>query len=285
MKTAIQSSFKRDAQSIMRRVGAKPNLNRKDIQTICDGKLLAAASDDGWLLSYIVAPTYIITEEFNTLWGGIVKGVDQELVQEKTRWKTILMEFIHHLELMKFSLANEGSSMQYIDDIFEASGGIAEDNLKNKGQCMVLLLSAYLSGDTIQTGTSYTVFGKSYKLKSKGMKLFKKLQPPSSQLAKLIKEMKDADSSNGNQLAVASIKNLHVFLQAIIDVKTLVEEDFDRTPVTFKELDIDQIYNKLLDKARGCTSKCPCCARPCDADHTLTKSNAGMMTFISILFF
>ena len=28
----------------------------------------------------------------------------------------------------------------------------------------------------------------------------------------------------------------------------------DRTPATFKELDIDQIHNKLLDKARSCTS-------------------------------
>ena len=135
------------------------------------------------------------------------------------------MELFHHLELMMYSLTNEGSSVQYIDDIFEASEGVAESNLKNKSQCMALLSSACLSGDSIQTGTSDTVFGRSYTLNSKGMKLFKKLPPPSLQLVKLIKEMKDAHSSNGNQLAVTSIKNLRVFLQTTIDVKILIDND------------------------------------------------------------
>ncbi|CAF4199870.1 unnamed protein product, partial [Rotaria magnacalcarata] len=84
------------------------------------------------------------------------------------------------------SLVNEGSSVQYIDDIFLASGGIAADNLTNKGQCMVLLLYAYLSGNKIQPGTSYIVFNDNYTLKAKGLKLFEKLPMPSRELARLI---------------------------------------------------------------------------------------------------
>ncbi|CAF1130118.1 unnamed protein product [Didymodactylos carnosus] len=74
---------------------------------------------------------------------------------------------------------------------------------------------------------------------------------------------------------MASIKNLHIFLQSIMDVKHKIEYAYDNTQAIFPVFDKDQIYNKLLDKARGCTSKCPCCERPCDVDHSAIKSNPG----------
>ncbi|CAF3979690.1 unnamed protein product [Rotaria magnacalcarata] len=276
VKNAVQSSLVRDAQIIITRIiETQQHLNRKQIQIICDGKLHAAANDDDWLFRYIDAPTDIITEEFQILWKEVEKTINQQLEQEKNQWKNILIEFFNRIEFMMSSLANEGSSVQYIDDIFLASGGIAADNLTNKGQCMVLLLYAYLSGNRIQPGTSYTVFNENYTLKAKGLRLFEKLPIPSKQLAGLINGMKDIDNSNSNRTTVASIKNLHVFLQSIIDAKKTIEDTYDETPTRFEAYDKDQIYNKLLDKVRGCTSKCPCCQRPCDVDHTLIKSNAG----------
>ncbi|CAF1241505.1 unnamed protein product [Didymodactylos carnosus] len=256
VKNAVQSSLVRDAQIIITRIiEIQQHLNRKQIQIICDGKLYAATNDDDWLFRYIDAPTDIIIEEFQILWKEL--------------------SFFNRIEFMMSSFVNEGSSVQYIDDIFLASGGIAADNLTNKGQCMVLLLYAYLSGNKIQPGTSYTVFNENYILKAKGLKLLEKLPTPSQKLASLINGMKDIDNSNNNRTTVASIKNLHVFLQSIIDAKKTIEDTYDETPTTFDAYDKDQIYNKLLDKVPGCTSKCPCCQRPCDIDHTLIKSNAG----------
>ncbi|CAF3963734.1 unnamed protein product [Rotaria sordida] len=276
VKNAIQSGLMRDAQIIIARIiETQHNLNRKQVQIICDGKLHAAADDDDWLFRYIDAPTDIIIEEFQILWKEVEKTINQQLEKEKNQWKNILMEFFNRIEFIFSSLANEGSSVHYIDDIFRASGGIAADNLTNKGQCMVLLLYAYLSGNKIQPGTSYTVFNENYTLNAKGLKLFDKLPSPSLQLASLINGMKDIDNSNNNRATVASIKNLHVFLQSIIDAEKTIEDMYDATPATFEAYDKDQIYNKLLDKVRGCTSKCPCCQRPCDVDHTLIKSNAG----------
>ncbi|CAF2990023.1 unnamed protein product [Rotaria sp. Silwood2] len=279
VQSAVQSSLVRDAQIIITRIiETQQHLNRKQIQIICDGKLHAAVNDDDWLFRYIDAPTDIIIEEFEILWIEVEKTINQQLEQEKNQWKNILIEFFSRIEFMMSSLLNEGSSVQYIDDIFLASGGIAADNLKNKGQCMVLLLYAYLSGNKIQPGTSYTVFNESYTLKAKGLKLFEKLPTPSRRLANLINGMKDIDNCNNNGTTIASIKNLRVFLESIIGAKKTIKDAYDKTPTTFKAYDKDQIYNKLSDKVRGCISKCPCCQRPCDIDHTLIKSNAGIVT-------
>ena len=109
-------------------------------------------------------------------------------------------------------MANEGSTVQYIDDIFEASDGTASDNLINKGQCMALLLYTYLSGGTIQANMSYTVRQNKYSLKRKESKLFEKLPPPNSKLADVIKSMK---GGGGSTMIIASIKNLHIFLETI----------------------------------------------------------------------
>ena len=284
VKNAIQSKVKSEVQTIIRRNQNKQDLSRKHIQTICDGKLLSVASNDDWLFRYIVEPTKIIEEEFQTLWEPIEKNINQEIAVAKNQWKNILIECFRRIEFMISSLKNEGPTVQYIGDIFEASEGVAQQNLKNKNQCMAQLLSAYLSGEQIKEGTSYSVRGQRYTLNSKGLKLFERLRPPNPQLAQLIKEMKDSENSNVNRLALVSIKNLSVFLQSIIDVRDKVEADFDGTSTTFRELDNSQTYNKLLDKALGCIAKCPCCDRPCDVDHTLIKSNAGTTMFTNLVF-
>ena len=277
VKNMIQSNFTRDANVIASRmIDRQTDLNRKQIQQVCDGKLHAAAGNNEWLFRYIDTPTDVIIEEFQILWAEVEKTINQELEREKMKRKNILCEFFNRMEFILSSLANEGSPVQYIDDIFAASGGIAADNLTNKGQCMVLLLYKYLSGERIQSTTSFIVFNEQYTLKSKGLRLFEKLPPPSESLAKLISGMESISNSNVNGSTFASIKNLHAFLRSILDVQIKVEQAYDDIPTIFSSYDKDHNYSKLLDKVRGCTSKCPCCQRPCDMDHTLVKSKAGI---------
>ncbi|CAF1183940.1 unnamed protein product [Adineta ricciae] len=274
VKNTIQTILMRNGQKIIATEvqNNQSDLSRKRIQTICDGKLLMPSITNDWLLQYIQAPTDIIVEEFQNLWNGIQQGIDQQLEKEKKQWRQTLVEFFNRIEFLLSSLANEGSSVQYIDDIFEASGGTASDNLINKGQCMGLLLYTYLSGGTVQADMAYIVRRNKYTLKTKGSKLFEKLPSPSPKLADVIKSMKGED---GSTMIIASIKNLHKFLETIVGARKTLEDDYDGIFATFAVFDKDQIYNKLLDKARGCTSKCPCCDRPCDVDHSLIKSNPG----------
>ena len=300
VKSTIQLNLIRDGQKIITRVvETQKNLTRKHIQTICDGKLYAAAEKDdssltrnsgnnllsstdshrgSWLIRYITAPTDIIEEEFKELWRAVEQTIDQQLMKEKNNWRSVLHEFFARIEYMKISLLNEGSSVQYIDDIFEASGGAAADNLKNKGQCMGSLLLTYLSGNRITCGTSYTVFDQTYTLRPKGVKLFEKLPIPNLSLTTFMNGIRGGDTINTNQTVITSIKNLHFFLESIMNVKNTIEQSYDNTLATFAKFDKDQNYIKLLDKARGCTSKCPCCQRPCDVDHTVIKSNPGIST-------
>lgn len=278
IQNAIQSNVVRSGQQIITREIRGQNFNRKYIQSICDGKLLAAASGNTeWLYRYIDTPTDIIVDEFKVLWKPIEDGINQQLLNEKNQWRNILKEFFSRIEFMKTTLEAEGSAVQYIDDIFGASGGTADENLTNKGQCMAMLLFTYLSGGKIQPGISYHIRDKDYTLKSKGLKLFDTLPKPSEQLANLIKGINNLNNSNNNRMVTTSIKNLHIFLETIMNAKNKVEASYDTFPATFAEVDKDQNYNKLLDKVRGCTAKCPCCERPCDVDHSLIKTNPGMM--------
>ncbi|CAF1479201.1 unnamed protein product, partial [Didymodactylos carnosus] len=275
VKKAVQSNLIRDAQQIIAHIiQTQQKLNRKQIQIICDEKLQAVAYDNDWLFRYIDAPTDIIVEEFQMLWKQVEKTINQQLENEKYQWKNILIEFFNCIEFMISSLANEGSPKRFVDDIFQSSDGCAAENLRNKGQCMVLLLYDYLSGNKIEAGTFYTVLNLNYTLNSKVLRLFKKLPRPSQQLTTLIKGMRNVDDSNDNRMAITSIKIWHVFLQSIMDVKEIIVGTYDRSSATFAAYDKDEIYIKLLDEIRGCTSKCPHCQRPCDTDHSLGKYSA-----------
>lgn len=168
--------------------------------------------------------------------------------------------------------------MQVIDDLFEASTGTAAENLKNKGQCMVLLLYKYLSGDQINAETSFQIYDNQYTLKSKGIELFENLQRPKQSLIDFITGLDYVKNFNEHRIAVVSIKNLHVFLKSILTNQERFEKIYDDISPIFQVFDIEKNYNKLLDKARGCTLKCPCCQQCCDVNHTLSSFNAGTLS-------
>ncbi|CAF4348081.1 unnamed protein product, partial [Didymodactylos carnosus] len=86
IRNTIQSNLMRDGQKILLRIiETLQILNRKHIQRLCDGKLLAAASDDEWLFRYIVAPNEIIEEEFKILWKAVEETINQQLAREKSQ--------------------------------------------------------------------------------------------------------------------------------------------------------------------------------------------------------
>ncbi|CAF1009032.1 unnamed protein product, partial [Didymodactylos carnosus] len=273
---AISRNLTDKAQIIIANIlRQEEKLSRKELQVICDGKL--QQSDDEWLLKYIEQPIDIIVDEFKIRWEAIEQLIQQQLISEKNLQKLILDQFFHYIRRLSIALYNEGSAVKFITDIFEASAGTAAENLKNKGQCMTYLLYAWFTNKPIQLNMPFTVCNSTYKLTAKGVNYFQNLTKPQSALANLMEFVSKLDLTffGKNQVRVTSIKNFSLFLTSITDIENRAMEQYNSIPTTFESYDKDQSYIKLLDKARGCKVKCPCCSRPCDADHALIRSRPG----------
>ncbi|CAF4465310.1 unnamed protein product, partial [Didymodactylos carnosus] len=203
-----------------------------------------------WLLKYIQHPTAIIVDEFQLRWNTIQKTIEQQIQHEKNKNKIILINFFHLIKSMSSTLIDQRPASQFVDELFISSGGIASENLKNKGQCMVLLLYTYLTNVPIQLNMSFKVFNTHYTLTVKGVNFFQKLPKPEAILKNLIIYMNIT-----NEMIVTSIKNFRLFLESIIAIENGILKDYDNIPTTFAHYDKDQNYIKLLDKARGCAAK------------------------------
>ncbi|CAF1511639.1 unnamed protein product, partial [Didymodactylos carnosus] len=85
-----------------------------------------------------------------------------------------------------------------------------------------------------------------------------KLPKPNQELSNLIDLMTKTDNTNTvrNEVPITSIKNVHVFLESIVATENKFMEKYDTIPTISAHYDKDQSYIKLLDKARGCTTKC-----------------------------
>ncbi|CAF0853008.1 unnamed protein product [Adineta steineri] len=255
------------------------NISRKDLQGICDAKLNGA--DEQWILRYIDRPTDIIVEEFQFRWSNIVKVIEEEIRRQKNTLKTSLIMFFHAIRSMETALVHAGSANQFVDDLFLATSGTAEENLKNKGQCMVLLLYSYLKNETIQLHKHFNVFNHTYTLTARGVQYFQRLSKIDPELASLIDLISKSNdttrvsSTNASRIRFTSIRNFQYFLKSILHIEEKVIKQYDDIPIAFTVYDKDRIYMKLQSKAKGCVVKCPCCQRPCDADHSLVKSNSG----------
>ncbi|CAF1371081.1 unnamed protein product [Adineta steineri] len=261
---------KKAHQIILDNTQKQQNISRKELQGICDAKLNGA--NEQWILRYIDRPTDIIVEEFQFRWSNIVKVIEEEIRRQKNTLKTSLIMFFHAIRSMETALVHAGSANQFVDDLFLATSGTAEENLKNKGQCMVLLLYSYLKNETIQLHKRFNVFNHTYTLTTRGVQYFQKLPKTDRDLASLIdliSKSNDAtrvSSTNDSQIRITSIKNFQFFLKSILDIEEGIMKQYDDIPIAFTVYDKDQIYMKLQS---------PCCQRPCDADHSLVKSNSG----------
>jgi uncharacterized protein YegL len=131
---------------------------------------------------------------------------------------------------------------------------------------MAVLLYLYLTEGKILN--PFIVDKKVYKVREDALHAFQLLvqeRKPSSELAKLIKDLKAVYEK-------ISIGNLVIFLETLLKEKDKIINDFYQCKSDFKDIDT---YARLLDKVRGCPDLCPCCRRPCDVDHTQFKSKPG----------
>ncbi|CAF3794128.1 unnamed protein product [Rotaria magnacalcarata] len=309
LTTQVHNTLQREltvtAHEIIKEIWlSQQKLSRKELQNVCDGKLQTA--DVKWLKDYIEKPTDIIVQEFHQLWDTIKKEIEKKIAKAKDDQKIYLLDFFHLIHAMKTALSGQGPAPTFVDDLFiNPSGTTAEQNLTNKGQCMVLLLFWYFKNTKIDEETTFTVFDCIYKLTTKAVNYFQKRAKPDAGTARLFDSMtkwykasnatstntisvKAAQTTNTTSvtattsgatvtsLRISSVKNFADFLHSIISNEDEVMKNYEENISTlFSSYDKDKMYMRLLDKAKGCSVKCPCCERTCDADHTSVKSQPG----------
>ena len=135
------------------------------------------------------------------------------------------------------------------------------ENFLNKKRCIALLIFNYLTEGNISK--SFLVDGRTYHLRTDiydSLLLLVHQRKPSAPLSILIKEM----SNNYQSL---SIGHPIIFFESLLEQKDNVLRSFYQLPNDFRQIDTENTFTYLLNRARGCTELCPYCRRPCDIDH------------------
>ena len=268
----ILKDFSAEAQEIISvEINQCDHINRRWIQERCDGKLYTER--DSWLSDYIENPNQIIENFFANMWEEIRDQINRRLEARKLIYSAIIGDFFHCINALFIALKTQGiQPTTFVDLTFQSEARntfSVNENLKNKNRCMAMLLFTYLSGDPIEKTIS--MYGTIYNIKPEIHGMFTTLSkhtPPSSGLIETTKAMFPVYDST-------SIANLAAFLQMLLDDKHHLIQSFNKYSANFDALDTRDTYNRLLDKVRGCSERCPCCRRPCDADHTLIKLMPG----------
>ncbi|CAF1511769.1 unnamed protein product [Rotaria sp. Silwood1] len=246
------------------------HVNRRWVQQRCDGKLFA--EDTSWHLDYIENPDKIIRQFFDSMWQDILRDINQTLAEQKMRYARTLIDFFQRIDNMMNAIKTRGAAATFVDLVFQPDDGNAlsvNENLTNKKRCMAMMFYFYLSG--LEIPKTLMAYDTIYTLKAEGFDIFSTLvkhSPPSAELITMTKAMLPVYDS-------ISIGNLAAFLEMLLNEKNRLISDFNKYQADFGTLDTQDTYARLLDKVRGCPEKCPCCRRPCDADHTLVKSKPG----------
>ena len=277
--TQVQSTLQRElttrARTIIDKISlSQSGLSRKELQNVCDGMLLMAKTK--WLTDYIHKPTDIIIEEFDRIWLTLKKEIERQIATEKNLLNKYLIDFFYLINVMHTALSGQGPAATFVDELFvNPSGTMADQNLRNKGQCMVLLLFSYLTNEKIDAETKFTVFDCTYKLTTKAVSYFQKLGKPDSETASFFDlmtkscKLSSATLTNttsvtttipgaaGTSLRLSSIKNFADFLSSIMSSEEQVLKYYKENISTLLSYyDQDKMYMRLLDKARGCSVKC-----------------------------
>jgi GTPase SAR1 family protein len=222
-----------------------------------------------WHIKYIINPNEIIRQGFEQVWKRKEEHIESLLKEERKKFAEV---FDKYVSVLKYTLENikkktkYKSGVQFIDDLFETSTGEAGQNLINKGKCMALVLYNYLSNKKIEQ--NYTVGDIKYVLKD--IDLFQILIPPDQSIIDL---MNREQMRKGYEQC--SINDFFEFLEKLIELGSVKKKEFESLPVDLVNMDSNDSKRKLLSKAKGCEILCPCCARPCDVDHTKIKAGFG----------
>ena len=129
------------------------------------------------------------------------------------------------------AIKSAGAAATFVDSTFQSDVGAklsVNENLKNKKRCVVILVYAYLSGETIPH--IVTTYGATYKLEPKVYDVFDRIakhSPPSVQLIQVTKAMSDAYNT-------FSISNLPAFLEKIFNEKDTIMNYFNELSFSFR---------------------------------------------------
>jgi hypothetical protein len=100
LKAQVIENLRSDGQHIIdSELRQYDEINREWIQDRCDGQLITN-KDMRWHLDYIENPTKIIEQFFINIWGNIEHVINQKLIDQKTYYKNILVEFFNCLRGM-----------------------------------------------------------------------------------------------------------------------------------------------------------------------------------------
>ena len=268
LKDHLAKSLLHDAQEIVRRdLRNNEEINRKFIQDRIDGQL-TMRNDVQWYIDYVDDPTKIIEQFFIQIWNDIKRGIDQKLTGRKRMYGKVIEEFLFCIQGMVDHLRRLGVSNQLIDQLFQADHRSTEDYTE-KCRCMVELIYLYFVEQRIIW--SHQVNNNRYQVTEPAQRAFEALlneRRPSQELAQIIQAM-------GPIVQNLSIGNINTFLESTMNRQDKLRHHIEDLRCDLDSVDQDDTYARILDKVRGCLQLCPCCRRPCDVDHTQTKSQLG----------
>lgn len=169
-------------------------------------------------------------------------------------------------------ITESSSSPKLANEIFTSENinlSSINEQVIDKKCCLTMLLYKYCTEQSIPV--SIELHNNRYTINTEMSSTFQWLleqYKPSNSLSKIIKTM----TSIFNQI---SIGNLDTFLQALSDQRDRLINELKEMNTSFKSIDKQDTYERLLDKVLGCPDLCPCCNRPCDVDHTQIQSKPG----------
>ncbi|CAF1196640.1 unnamed protein product, partial [Didymodactylos carnosus] len=269
---------------------------REKIQQDCDDSQLSK-NDVKWHIEYILSPNTVIERIFAQKWISKETEIRLKITKARDDLLDIYSDYISTLQNMLkiLKINNNGSGTQFIDNSFSTpdggsggntppppttttasktssmsmgyfSTGGAGNHLKNKGKCMASVFYSSLSNQNIKQ--TYSVDNIVYVLQDTAQ--FQALSKSKQTVIDLVKQKEIR-----NAYEQCSISDLFNFLEKLIEFGVQKRDELQSMPVDFINMDSDDTYRKLLSKARGCEEPCPCCARPCDANHIKIIAEQG----------
>jgi len=268
----LENFIKKDAQMIIKRQiqHDQRTLNREAL--LQQLELKARSSSSEWLVKFILEPTIVLEEAFQTNWMNSEQEINRQIGEVKQKSRQILTEFFIQLKTARDRLETKRAHLPtYITDIFKSSSGKINENLTNMGKCFSELMYHYFAKNPIPQTFSITREDSivQYELQQDAIDTFKSMILPSDELALVMKSMKA-------KFDMISIENIIVFIDHAIGLQQQTIDQFDRMKCSFTAFDKTSKPEQHF-KACGCGQKCPCCGRLCDFDHAV---NSGAISNI-----
>jgi uncharacterized protein YegL len=204
-------------------------------------------------------------------------------------FKEILQEI--KKSLIKFADRQENFSANHIFELKEPVDNCDEGVDRNIGlnkivhfkeralfQLFKSLVSSAYSDEKIYEFEKYE-----FKLKVGSEKIFEEFKNKyvinSRELVQILANSNDSLNRLGTQMektkSVLAVQNILDFVTCMLDNLDTKRAEFNMVKFDFNSLDDENFYERCLSLAKGCETKCPCCGRPCDAEHHRFRISIG----------